>query len=139
MGDEREETVRERQSLCRGANRRGGTAPVWGPVGEAEWGWGVGVGGAAAEDEGLNSDKPKHAPINRTNPELVGINRKNCVFLFRCLCVHVCALCSWGGKLWGGQQEEEESQIKMLDFKKDSRCNQCATARGKRKQQPTCD
>lgn len=27
----------------------------------------------------------------------------------------------------------------MLDFKKDSRCNQCATARGKWKEQPTCD
>lgn len=37
------------------------------------------------------------------------------------------------------QSREEESQIKMLDFKKDSRCNQCATARGKWKEQPTCD
>lgn len=103
-------------------------------------------GGTAAEDEGLNSDKPKHAAINRTNPELAGINRKNGVSFFRCLCVHVRVRCAFGegnfgGGEWkgGGQQQEEESQMKMLDFKKDSRCNQCATARGKRKQQPTCD
>lgn len=59
--------------------------------------------------------------------------------------MRVCVRCVVGeGNFGGGEgkrggQQEEESQIKMLDFKKDSRCNQCATARGKRKQQPTCD
>lgn len=76
--------------------------PVWGPVGEESVG-GVCVCGGVEEDEGLNSDKPKHAAINRTNPELVGTNRKKMVPLSSgvSVCTCVCVVCLGGGELWG--------------------------------------